>query len=135
MEKLVKFLIVLGSTYMSLLHPSEIIFGVLIIVNIVDYVTGILGAVSKGEKISIEKSFKGIVKKLNKLFFILVSLSIDVLITHNFSPDKPVSPVSAAVITWLVINELVSICFNIANGADSNIPPAIKQFLEKFKEV
>lgn len=134
MEKFFKFFVVLGSTYLSILYPSSIVFGVLIVVNIVDYITGILRAVSAHERISIEIASSGIAKKINKLFFVIVALSADILINYNFSPDKTMSPISTAVITWLVINELISICSNISNNNSLEIPPMILSFLNKFKE-
>lgn len=134
MEKFFKFFVVLGSTYLSILYPSSIVFGVLIVVNIVDYITGILRAVSVHERISIEIASSGIAKKINKLFFVIVALSADILINYNFSPDKTMTPISTAVITWLVINELISICSNISNNNSLEIPPMILSFLNKFKE-
>jgi len=134
MIKILKYSTVLASAYYAVLYPSHVVFGVLIIVNVIDYITGILKAVSYGEAISPHLAFSGFVKKVNKLFYVMVALSVDILITYNFTPDKAVSPVSTAVITWMVINELVSICSNISNNDALDIPPAIMNFLGKFKD-
>lgn len=134
MNNLAKFVIVMGSTYVSILYPSSIIFGVLIVVNIVDYITGILRAVSIQEKISPSIAMSGIANKLNKLFYVIVALSSDILITYALGQEQGITPISTAVITWLVINELISICGNISNNNSLEIPPMILSFLNKFKE-
>lgn len=134
MDKLIKFCVVMGSTYLSILYPSSIVFGVLIVVNIVDYITGILRAVSVQESISPTIAMTGIANKINKLFFVVVALSVDILINYGLDTTKNVTPISVAVITWLVINELVSICSNISNNNSLEVPPMILTFLNKFKE-
>lgn len=133
MEKLIKLAVSVSSAYMSLLYPSHLIFGALIFVNILDYITGILRAVSMGEKIDIEMAWRGIAKKINKFGYVLGALTADILIVHHFSPEKAVSPVSASVITWLIINELISVCSNVSNNNSLDIPPMLTAFFEKFK--
>lgn len=133
MEKMIKYGVIMLSTYLAILRPSYTIFGVLIIINICDYLTGITSAISRKEKITIEKAFNGMVVKFNKLFYVMVALTADILINHNFTPEKAIAPTSAAVITWLIINEMVSIISNISNNEKLNIPPALLNFLENFK--
>lgn len=132
--KVLKYSTILGTTYLMVLYPSWMIFGVLIISNIVDYITGILNSVSHGNKIDMRIAFKGIVKKINRLFYVIVALSVDILVNYNFDTETTISPVSTAVITWLVINEMVSIVSNISNNESLDIPPAIADFLKKYFE-
>jgi toxin secretion/phage lysis holin len=133
MEKLIKFCAVIFGIYYSILHASYIIFGVLIIMNIVDELTALLAESSMGNPISADIAFKGTIKKINRLFYIIVALSVDILITYQFSPENTITPVSGAVITWLAINEMISIISNISRNDKLNVPPMLVKFLEKFK--
>lgn len=133
MEKVSKFIITIATAYYLVLNPSYMIFGALIVVNILDYVTGIMRAISASEIITAKKAFSGIINKLNKLIYVLVAMTVDILITYNFVPDSTITVVTSPVIMWLIINELISICCNISNNDSLSIPPAITTFLEKFK--
>lgn len=134
MEKITKFCSVLGVIFLTVLRPSAIIFGLLIVINFVDYITGILKSISNGEKVCPSRAITGIVKKLNKLFYVIVALSADILISHTFASGTIITPISGAVIAWLCINELVSICSNISNNSSIDVPPQIVDFLNKFKD-
>lgn len=133
MEKISKFIVTIATAYYLILNPSYMIFGVLIVANILDYVTGIMRAISAGEKVTAQKAFNGIMSKLNKMIYVIVAMSADILITYNFVTDTTVTVVTSPVIMWLIINELVSICCNISNNEKINVPPMITTFLEKFK--
>lgn len=134
MDSAVKFILSIGGAFLAILYPSRIIFGVLIAVNMVDYVTGILKAISKAETISPDMAFRGIVTKLNRLFYVIAALSADILISQHFHMQATVAPCSAGVITWLVINELISIISNISNNDKASVPPMLSKLLDFFKE-
>lgn len=132
--KVIKFMAAIGAAYLNVLRPSYVMFGVLILINFGDYVTGILKALSNEEKITVARAYQGIAIKLNRLFFVLVALSIDIMIDQYFKLETAITPVSAAVIAWLCLNELLSICSNISNNGKVKIPPVIQEFLDKYIE-
>ena len=124
--------VVLSAIY-NMLYPHYLIFGVLIIVNITDYVTAIIGAFERKEQISIDKSIRGIAKKINSLFFVLIALIIDIIINNYFNTNNTFTFISSSVILWLIMHELLSIINNISNYNIENVPPFILEFLERFK--
>ena len=124
--------VVLSAIY-NMLYPHYLIFGVLIVVNITDYITAIIGAFERKEQISIDKSIRGIAKKINSLFFVLIALIIDIIINNYFNTNNTFTFISSSVILWLIIHELLSIINNISNYNIENVPPFILDFLERFK--
>lgn len=135
LEKMLKLGTVMVNVYLAILHPSHVIFGVLIVVFIVDYVSKILSEISLGNAILPDVAMKGLVKKLNRLLYVIVALSVDILISYNLTLGEGVNPVSTAVITWMIINELLSICRNISNNELIDVPPMLQKFFDKFKEI
>ncbi len=133
MDKLIKAILMIISVYFSILSPSAIIFGVLIVAELSDYLVKIFSLLANGEPIDMTKAIQGIFRKINNLFIVLVALTIDILITYNFSPDKAMAPVSTGVITWLIVNELISICKNIVGSGDK-VPDIINRVLEIFRK-
>jgi toxin secretion/phage lysis holin len=102
------------------------------VANIVDYITAILGAFSRGEKIDINKSIKGIVKKINLLILVCVSLMIDALINHYFGTEN-YTFITASVIIWLTMHEILSILENIGRNNDIKIPKILLDMVERLK--
>lgn len=84
--------------------------------NVIDYFTGMAAAKIKGEKITSEKGFKGILKKVLMYVLIFVGFGLDCMIgyvssTLNIDLQLPLL-FSAIIASWLVINELISITEN-----------------------
>lgn len=132
-NKLIALCSIIGSALYNALYPHYLIFGLLIVCNIIDYVTAIIGAFERNEPITVKQSIKGIAKKLNHLFYVLVSLIIDIVINRYFKTDTSFTFISSGVIIWLMFHELISITINISNFNNEDIPPLIKNFLERFK--
>lgn len=132
-NKLIALISIIGSALYNILYPHYLIFGLLIVCNIVDYVTAIIGAFERNEPITVKQSIKGIAKKLNHLFYVLVSLIIDIVINQYFKTDTSFTFISSGVIIWLMLHELISITVNISNFNNEDIPPLIKDFLERLK--
>ena len=132
MNKFLKYFSVIISVFYNLLVPHRIIFGILIVANIVDYITAILGAFSRGEKIDLNISIKGIVKKINLLILVCVSLMIDALINYYFGIEN-YTFITASVIIWLTMHEILSILENIGRNNDIKIPKILLDMVERLK--
>ena len=109
-------------------------FYFLLLTNLIDYTTGIVASVCRGEKVSSNTGFRGIAKKVCMWLLVLVGYIIDYIfaqlgtamnVTVGFS-----SLVALAVIFWLMANELISILENIS---DVGVPmPAFLLKLAQF---
>ena len=109
-------------------------FYILVLTNILDYLTGIGAAVYRGERVSSETGFHGIAKKVCMWLLVLVGYIVDYIIISmgqtmhiefGFS-----CLVAAAVVFWLLANELISILENVA---DIGVP--MPAFLMKAVEL
>lgn len=106
------------SVIYTIFSPSDIIlFIILLVVVILDYITGIASAYINGV-LSSKIGFKGIIKKTMYFIIILVTgiisyiINIDILTTTTL---------------WLIINDIISILENIQ---DLNVP--LPEFLLKI---
>ena len=94
-------------------------FYILVLTNIIDYVTGIWAAASRGERISSKRGFAGIAKKVCMWLLVLVGYIVDYIIIsmgHTMHIEFGFEClVAAAVVFWLLANELISILENIAD--------------------
>lgn len=110
---------------------------IMLICCLIDYITGLMAAKNRGEKITPQKSIEGIFKKVGMIFLIAVGLLLDVLLhvisQHNFGLVFPVESVFAIVLAvWLTLNELISI---VANIADIGVKvPFLSGILSKLKK-
>ena len=112
-------------------------FYFLLLTNIIDYATGIVAAVCRGERVSSDIGFKGIAKKVCMWLLVLVGYITDFIIVEmghtmhiEFGFD---CLVALAVIFWLLANELISILENISDiGAP--LPPFLKKLVELVKD-
>ena len=132
-NKILALISAILSALYNMLYPHYLIFGLLIITNIADYVTAIIGAFERNEPITVTKSIRGIAKKINHLFYVLIALIIDILINNYFNTDNHFTFISSSVILWLVLHEIISITNNISNFNNTDVPPFILKFLERFK--
>lgn len=85
--------------------------------NIIDYLTGIMAAITRREKVSSEVGIRGIVKKVGQWLLVVIGYLVDVVIEyagHAISPDFTIPVVvSICVACWLVLNEIISILENL----------------------
>ena len=109
-------------------------FYLLVLTNLLDYVTGIGAAVYRGERVSSETGFHGIAKKVCMWLLVLVGYIVDYIIISmgqtmhiQFGFD---CLVAGAVVFWLLANELISILENVA---DIGVP--MPSFLLKAVEL
>lgn len=109
---------------------------VLVGCNVIDYLTGLMAAPKRGEKLSSYKGFNGIAKKVCMWILVGVGAMIDVLITYageKVSPDF-IEPFIVAIVValWLAFNEMISILENIQT-IGVVLPPFMVRLVEKLR--
>lgn len=116
MDKVKLFVGGIVGTFFSFFGILAIPLALLIPCNIIDYFTGMAAAKSRGEKISSNVGFKGILKKVSMYILIFVGFGMDVMINYAIKVlgiQFELPMLFAAIVTsWLVINELISITEN-----------------------
>lgn len=89
----------------------------LVVCNVLDYVTGIIAAPARGQKRSSVRGFAGIVKKIGMWVLVGIGVMMDILLaylTETMGMTLPVSfAVGCLVCVWLLANEMVSVVENI----------------------
>lgn len=112
-------------------------FYFLVLTNILDYTTGVVAAACRGERVSSERGFRGIAKKICMWLLVLIGWIIDYMIGAmgqsfhiEFGFDLLVS---LAVIFWLLANELISILENI-HDIGVPMPHFLMKIVEYIKE-
>lgn len=115
---------VLLTTFIYLLGGMDIALKSLIIIMMIDYITGIASAIYN-KKLSSKIGFKGIIKKFSYLCIVALSVVIDNLIGQN-------GVIRTLVIYFFVANDGLSI---IENMAEMNIklPKKLIDSLEQIK--
>ena len=112
-------------------------FYVLVLVNVLDYITGIMAAARRGEKISSSIGFWGIVKKVCMWLLVLVGWVVDFIlqtVAQTIHLDIHFTSIVAfVVIFWLMANELISILENI-HDVGVEYPEPLMKILEYVKE-
>ncbi len=114
-----------AGAFFSFFGILAIPLALLIPCNIIDYFTGLAASKVNGQKITSDKSFNGIMKKVLMYILIFVGFGIDcmisyVAITLHIEMRFPML-FAAMVASWLVINELISITEN-CRSAGVTIP-------------
>ena len=124
--------------FASIMGVLNSIFGILaipivllVVCNIIDYVTGILASKFRGQEISSYKGIKGITKKIGMWLLIVVGAILDELIVYSVAQLGLVMPftfvISCIVAVWIICNELISILENLK---DMEVP--LPDFLMKL---
>ena len=112
-------------------------FYFLLLTNIVDYATGIMAAVYRGERVSSDVGFHGIAKKVCMWLLVLAGHIVDFIIVemgHTMQIEFGLNClVALAVIFWLLANELISILENISD-IGTPLPPFLTKLVEMVKE-
>lgn len=131
MDKTKSFFILAFGTIASLLGNLTVPVLLMVICNIIDYVTGIMAAPRRGKKISSTVGLRGIAKKICMWLLVVVGVIVDVLLEYaagTVGINLPTNlMIGCIVCIWIVCNELLSILENIA---DIGVP--IPKFLKKI---
>ena len=108
-----------------LLGGLDIALKSLLIVIVIDYVTGILSAIYN-KQINSKVGFKGILKKFSYLLIIALSVIIDNILGQS-------GTVRTLVIYFFVANDGISILENVAE-MNIPLPPKLLETLEQLKK-
>lgn len=119
------------ATLSALIGSLAIPVLILVILNIIDYITGIVAAPYRGEERNSNKGFRGIAKKISMWLLIVVGGIVDWLIIYAGESVGLLVPlkfaVASAVAIWLICNEIISLLENIS---DIGVP--LPAFLNKI---
>ena len=109
---------------------------ILIIVMMVDYISGVAAAWIRHE-LSSKTGLIGIVKKLSYLALVVVGCSIDYLVsllgTQLGGTEISIKAIGLVVTCWLIINELISILENVARQGGP-VSPFLAELLRYLRE-
>lgn len=115
---------VLLTTIIYLLGGMDIALKSLIIIMMIDYITGVASAIYN-KKLSSKIGFKGIIKKFSYLCVVALSVVIDNLISQD-------GVIRTLVIYFFVANDGLSIIENMAE-MDIKLPKKLVDSLEEIK--
>jgi len=131
------FFITVFTILSSILGVLTIPFLLLVVTNVIDYITGLIAAKHRGEKLTSYKGIWGIVKKIMMWLLVAVGSIVDyILLTMGQTLHLNVSVGSAValiVIFWLMANELISILENI-DEVGVPLPPFLMKLVSLIKE-
>ncbi|MBQ8196070.1 MAG: phage holin family protein [Oscillospiraceae bacterium] len=92
-------------------------FLLLILLQVIDYGTGLVAAKYRNETINSYKSFNGISKKICMWLLVIIGGALDWLVAYaaaNVGLDLGVSVIVAVIVcAWLMCNEIISILENM----------------------
>lgn len=142
MEKDLKSSItIFGSLVTSIFSLIFVPLILLCISNFSDYISGIISAYCRGDKITPKKGILGIWKKIAMWLIVIVAMVLDMLIRYSAEfagIDLKVNfLVSSIVCIWLVCNELLSILRNVASTGltmPKFLEPLVQALLDKSED-
>lgn len=137
MDKLEKIgITALLSALFSWLGLIAVPFLLLVVLQIIDYATGLCAAKYRDEAISSYRSIKGIIKKVCMWLLVVVGGVLDWIITYaaeNAGISIGVSFVVACVVcVWLMVNEIISILENMTD-IGVQFPPFLLKIAQHIK--
>lgn len=135
--KLIKALIItLGSALAATLGALALPLLLMIICNVVDWVSGLLAAPHRGQKISSDLARDGMVRKIGLWLLVVVGVIIDQLLlylTGTFNIDVHVRFLVACIVTiWIICNELLSILENL-NDIGILVPKFLQPIIKHIR--
>ncbi len=110
-------------------------FLLLVVLQIIDYATGLCAAKYRDEAISSYKSFKGIAKKICMWLLVVVGGVLDWLISYageNMGFEFQSIIVATIVCVWLMCNEIISILENMAD-IGVKLPPFLLKITKRIQ--
>ncbi len=107
----------IGSFLASILGILYVPVLLMVLCNLIDYITGLLASKYRAEHINSYKSFRGIAKKICMWILVVVGAIVDKLIAYAVEAIGIAMPftflIACIVAIWIVCNELISILENI----------------------
>lgn len=138
MDKTIKALITsVASALSALLGVLYIPVLLMVVCNLIDYITGLIAAPYRDKEISSYKSFKGIAKKVCMWLLVVVGAIVDNLLAYasqTVGIELPFTFLIAAVVAvWIICNELISILENIQDTG-VNLPPFLMPIVKNIQK-
>lgn len=120
---------VLGILYVPVL--------LMVLCNVIDYITGLMAAHYRGEKVSSYVGLRGIIKKICLWLLVVVGAIMDTLIRYaadTVGIKPPIHFLIACVVAiWIICNELISILENMCD-IGVKIPPFLLPLVQLIKD-
>ena len=124
-----------GTAIALCMRPLWVPLVLLLVMVALDYVTGMISAAIT-RRLSSQRGFLGILKKLCYFIVVCVGAGIDrllALIADTVGLSLPVSlTVSVFVTSWLIINEAISVLENVA-AIGVPVPPFLQRLIRRLK--
>ena len=109
---------------------------VMVASNIIDYITGIIVAPKRGQKIDSAVALYGLTKKVAMWILVIVGWIIDILLKYAISQMgigiKLDFFIAAIVAVWIGINEIISILENL-NDIGAPVPKFMHKVMKHLK--
>lgn len=110
---------------------------ILVLCNLIDYITGLVASKYRNETINSYKGFHGIVKKICMWLLVVIGALIDQLLLYAGKTVGITLPftylVACVVAIWLICNEIISILENIVDiGVE--LPPFLAPIVKNIKK-
>ena len=109
----------------------------MVLCNVIDYVTGLMAISSRDEKLSSYKSLRGVTKKVCMWLLVVVGVIVDELIQYAADVGAVELPftflVACIVAIWIICSELISILENMIDiGVD--LPPFLMPIIKLIQK-
>ena len=126
-----------GAFLSSILGILYIPVLLMVLCNVIDYITGLVAAHYRGEKVSSYVGLRGIIKKVCLWLLVVVGAIMDTLIKYAADTVGITPPIhfliACVVAVWIICNELISILENMVD-IGVNIPPFLLPLVKLLKE-
>ncbi|MFA9376213.1 MAG: phage holin family protein [Lachnotalea sp.] len=141
MEKLSKIkvlFVLLFSSLTGVLGVLAIPIYLMILCNIVDYITAFFAAPKRGQSINSDIGIKGIIKKVMMWLLVVVGCVVDALLKYSAETvgiNLPFTFLVACIVAlWICWNEIISILENIKDiVGEENMPPFLMPLIKNLK--
>lgn len=137
MNKVKTFFIAFWTVLASWLGILAVPVLILVLCNVIDYVTGIVASVRRDEAVNSRRGLTGIIKKVCMWILIGIGAMVDWLILYAANTIGITLPISfliaCLVAVWLIANEIISILENMLDIGVS-IPPFLIPLVKTLRK-
>ncbi len=109
----------------------------MVLCNVIDYITGLMAIGSRDEKLSSYKSLRGVAKKICMWLLVVVGVIVDELIRYSTDMAGVELPftflVACIVAIWIICSELISILENMVD-IGVNLPPFLMPIIKLIQK-
>lgn len=134
--------IALGSAISAFLGVLALPVYLLVACNIIDWITGMMAAKSRGQRLSSQVAMLGVFRKVAQWLLVVTGIIIDELLLYvagNLPMELHIRFVVACVLTvWIMCNELLSILENIVDigvKVPKFLIPLVEQIRDKTEDL